>query len=83
MLTKQPQGRLKTSEQLMSCHEMLCFFFSSRKKTVITDACHAVESSTHSAEAVSCSLPSTHLFPPEAKVKPYGFSSFFADTLRL
>lgn len=59
------------------------YLFLVGKKNVITDACHAVESSKHSAEAVSCSLPSTHLFPPEAKVKLYGFSSFFADTLRL
>lgn len=45
LLPTQPQGRLKTSEQFMSCHEMLCLFLPAGKRTVVTDACHAVESS--------------------------------------
>lgn len=44
MSTKHPEGSLTSTEQFMSCHEMLCFFFFCRWKiTVITDTCHSVD----------------------------------------
>lgn len=35
---KQPQGRLKTAQQFMSCHEMLCFFARGKYQLLPTPA---------------------------------------------